>query len=276
MTDRMRLLLVIVGLVSAQLLMSLRPAGDVNGEVALVPDGMLWLGGMALASGLSACGNPLDLRACGEQVHLSELADIIRGINFEQDFAEPPEIGYEDFAYAIAGFDSVIEKTNAQFKINAWDRDGYPMRDFRELAERIRELGNEEKLQKLDAVLYGTVVDTYTLADSKRFTQLLKNAGYDGVILYDVFDAGLRNYEGNIDDLRAGHSCKRVISTYRPFDHNQIKSACGNSGAFARDCLDLTDPLPAPVSTLDLQIDGRRSASLVEIFIKPKEKLMIP
>ncbi len=56
MTDRMRLLLVTVGLVSAQLLMSLRPAGDVNGEVALVPDGMLWLGGMALASGLSACG----------------------------------------------------------------------------------------------------------------------------------------------------------------------------------------------------------------------------
>lgn len=191
-----------------------------------------------------AMKNPLDLRAYGEQITLDELNLAIRNFNIEEEEIEDG-VGYFDLAEAIRGFDSVIEKTNARWEIDASDGGCCRITDFAELADRIKELGSEGDSESLYNLLYEVKFDTYLLADSVRFTNLLRKVGYDGVIHMDVFDEGQKHYKGDRKLLEEGFSSDATIVAYRTFDHSQLKSALGNSGLYLKGAKSLGDQVEA-------------------------------
>lgn len=183
---------------------------------------------------------PLNLYNHGEQLTLEDLVMSLPNVDLEEEIIDGG-VGYLDLANAIRGFDSVIYKTNASYEIEAGDGAGYRIRDFSELADRIEDLGGEGDCDGVSNLLYDVKFDTYLVADSKNMTKLLKKLGFDGVIHADVFDAGIKHYEGDKSNFEEGSSSEAVITTYRPFHQSQIKSAVGNCGLFLRDAYSLTD-----------------------------------
>lgn len=196
--------------------------------------------GSTIVAAYVAMKNPLDLRHRGEKLTLDDLIMDLRGVDLAQDEMDDG-VGYHDLANAISGFDTVIFNTNARWDISALDGKGYHLRGFEELANRLVELGDLGDDEQLSNLLYEVEFDTFVLADSVKFKRLLRRLGYDGVIHTDVFDVGLKHYQGDKEKLEDCFHAEAVITAYRPFDVEQIKSAYGNSGLYLKDSKSITD-----------------------------------
>jgi len=168
--------------------------------------------------------NPLDLRALGEHPSLGEVVELL-----PYDWREPSaldqfKVGYADLAEALRDMDTTVFRTNAEHDIRAGDRDGLRVRSFDELADLIEQLGEDGDYEGIENALADVSVDAYSFADSPMFVDMLKQAGYDGVIHKDVFESGADHYEPGRDKLEEGSTGVPVHDTYRPFDQEQIKS----------------------------------------------------
>jgi len=102
--------------------------------------------------------------------------------------------------------------------------------------------GNEFKANEIleDALTELSLIhtDAYLLGDSNEFVDLAKKQGYDGLIHKDVFDGGMRLYEGDPKAIEEGFNADHIIDTFRPFTVPQIKSI-HNRGTYNPDDPDL-------------------------------------
>jgi hypothetical protein len=181
--------------------------------------------------------NPLDIRKLGEHVPLDEFIN-----QMSHDLRVPRSsnmLGYEDLADMLENLDTHVYKGNASYNIDASSSDNLSrIRDFEELADEIRQAGQEGNV---DRILYELLpeaqVDAYVLADSPDVVSQLSKQGHDAIIHKDVFDAGMPYYEGNPKNIEEGYDAQHIIDAYRPFNQTKIKSAIGNRGTY-----DTTDP----------------------------------
>lgn len=184
--------------------------------------------------------NPLDLRAYGEYITLSDFIENLPNVDLSKPTVDGG-FGYEDIAEMVRGIGSVADKTGAKYDIEAASP-GTPfrMREFGELADAIEEMGAAGKPDAIDMMLFDTSIDAFLIGDSKNVRNALKGAGYDGVIHKDAFDVGGEFYEGDVKNLEGGHYADYVHDSYRPFYQGKIKSAIGNVGDYDIENPDIT------------------------------------
>lgn len=174
--------------------------------------------------------NPLDLRRFGEIISLEDLVDQLPNVNLARDYIEGG-VGYGDLYDMFRGLDSVVAKTGARANIDA-GTGIHRITEFSELADEIESAGAAGDVSNiLDNLLFNTTIDTYTAADSKNITRKLKELGYDGLLLNDVFDAGAGLYRGDPKNLKEGIESDAVVEAIRPFYQTSIKSIF-NRGTF--------------------------------------------
>lgn len=181
---------------------------------------------------------PFDIRNLGEMVDLDDMVSMLN-YNWNIEHGSTGVIGYGDLAYVIYSMQETIENVRAQYEINASDDEGFAVRDFEELSELIEQYGKDKDFDNLESCLMFARVDAYVIGDNPVWVQLLKNLGYDGIIHYDVLEAGAI-YHSNPDSLETGVTDVPIHITYRPFYQNQIKSATGNIGTYDPEQDDVT------------------------------------
>lgn len=190
--------------------------------------------GATVSSVYLSLQKPLDLRDLGETV---SLWDVVQKTNW--DLTDDPEqgaVGYLDIATALRDLDTMAARTGARFEISgAAPESIFRIQSFDELADAIEQLGEDGKGEEIEALLDSTQVDAYLLADSQFFVDFLRDAGFDGMIIKDVFDVGAeRMTPEERATLEEGWEGGYVVDTYRPFDQTQIKSKF-NRGTFDPD-----------------------------------------
>lgn len=183
---------------------------------------------------------PLDLRHLGEQATLEE---IIGELNWDwRRAAGHNTFNVEDLLDLLYGLDRLQDKTAFHFDINVNMND-----TFDELRDTVERWSNNAKIdddtlgQKIENMLYDVTVDVYAVVDTPEFTEVLRRLGYDGAIHKDVFDIGIKYYQGPEGDIEQGHSSDHVIDSYRPFYQRNIKSATGNRGTYDPNSDDVTE-----------------------------------
>lgn len=183
--------------------------------------------------------NPFDIRQLGEMVDLS---DLVAMLNYDwriEHGLKSGKLGYGDLSFIVFGMQETIESVRAQYRIQASDGEGWVVRDFEEFSELIEEYGAAEDYDELEALLIGTTVDAYVIGDNPQWIQALKYLGYDGIIHYDIFEAGVKHL-ADPSRLDTGDTDVPTHVTYRPFYQNQIKSATGNIGTYDPEQDDVT------------------------------------
>lgn len=183
--------------------------------------------------------NPFDIRLLGE---MADISDVVSLLNYDWSIEHglrQGKLGYGDLAFILFGMQESIENVGANYRIQASDGTGYLVGDFEELSELIEEYGEAENYDELEASLIGTTVDAYVIGDNPQWVQALKYLGYDGIIHYDVFEAGAK-FLADPSRLEPGDTDVPTHITYRPFYQNQIKSATGNIGTYDPEQDDVT------------------------------------
>jgi hypothetical protein len=186
-----------------------------------------------------AMENPLDLSA--SKIEFSRLSDIVSVLPFEPSVERggSGKIGYLDIADAVDSLESQTNSTGASVSARTY-------RNLYEVADAIRADGRKGG-GGIDAILKNVSLDSYAIPDSKKWVDLLRVAGFDGVIHNDAFEAGARFYRGVKSNLASGLRGP-IVKTYRPFSKSQVKSTTGNTGAF--NPKDKRSTHGAPASTL--------------------------
>lgn len=183
--------------------------------------------------------NPFDIRNLGEEVDLSDLVGMLNYDWSIEHGLRQGKLGYGDLAFILFGMQETIESVRAQYRIQASDGSGFVVRDFEELSDLIEEYGAAQDYDDLEGSLVGTTVDAYVIGDNPQWIQALKYLGYDGIIHYDIFEAGAK-YLADPGRLDTGDTDVPTHVTYRPFYQNQIKSATGNIGTYDPEQDDVT------------------------------------
>ena len=85
-------------------------------------------------------------------------------------------------------------------------------RDWQELYRDLTKAAQDDEDGEIDDLLSWSFVDVYALADTKTYTRLAKQAGFDGMIYQDVFDGGSRMAKTLLGKTKPDRHL-----TYRPF-----------------------------------------------------------
>ena len=113
-----------------------------------------------------------------------------------------------------------------------WNEPGYQYGPIYPVYVSIKNPANRKILEKLSTE-FSTYSAFRSMDESKRVTQLLKEQGYDGIIISNPTPHPYGSVYGSLDEL-GGYSIHPEIVVFRP---EQIKSATGNAGTF-----DATNP----------------------------------
>lgn len=102
---------------------------------------------------------------------------------------------------------------------------------FEELLGRLGRKG--QSAERLLELAQSLKIDSFAIADSRKFSELAQRAGYDGAIHKDTFKAGAKHARLLLrKDAPEGLKANHTHLTWRPFAPEQVKSASGNSGQF--------------------------------------------
>lgn len=182
---------------------------------------------------------PFDARPLGETASLWE---IINELNWDFRFNPAPKtIGIVELESIISGLDDLQGKANFHVEFNGDLRDWDDC--LQVLSKADNETDDEDRTDQVESMLMDVDIDVYAVIDTHEFTDVLMMLGYDGAIHKDVFDVGMKYYQGDKEKIEAGVNADAVIDTYRPFYQKNIKSAIGNRGTYSSDSDDVTESL---------------------------------
>jgi hypothetical protein len=177
--------------------------------------------------------NPADLREFGVHDSLGHILMSLFEIDFNNEETEGKTLGLNDFLMIAEGLKARSEQSVFKFESDAYQ--GWGEAEPEDVVNDLYACQAED-VDPVDTFQHyfdAITTDVYALADSKNFTNLLKRAGYDGIIHKDVGEIAVKFIDQPPEqipgiDVDDDYS----FDTYRPFYQTQIKSATGNRGTW--------------------------------------------
>lgn len=196
--------------------------------------GAKWEAGANVGAYYLSIRNPADARPLGARTTLrSFLEKFLHDID-TWDFEQVLEglKSREDYGASIdVELDSIPTKIPSILSINSLD----------DAIDLLKDENYEKEFTWQD-IAEGIEVDVYALADSEEVVDILKTAGYDGMIIKDVGEGLAGHTEIPLDEIPGVDvSDDYSYDVYRPFSMSQIKSAIGNIGTYDREKKDVTE-----------------------------------